>query len=551
MKNFLLLIVMIFGITTLSSAQVDTDQDGEIQDALIEIVKDRDIKLSKADRNFSKIPPTNLQLKEKKVEYSYNAINFKLPDLKIRVRPLKMRDSAIKKLYGNYVKAGFGNFTTPYLEGYFSNKRSKQYTYGAHFNFINSSTGPIDDENSGSGRWDIDLFGKLFSPKTTLSGDIGFNRRNTNFYGYPEGQEVDSDSIAQNFNNFYFKTSIENTKKKEKFDYLFGLQFDYLTDNFDATESEVQLDFRGEYSLGENSGINFDTDLDLITRKDEGIETKNRNIFRVTPTFNFTHEGFLIEAGFNAVYENDTLGNSDELHFYPVAKATYKLSNGFNIYAGLRGDVQKNSLRRFVAENPFLNPNVAVFNTEKSIELYGGVEGKLSSKMGFGAGWNLTNYKNMYFYLNDFDDQSRFNIIYDTGDTRVFNLFGELSYNKDEKLRINLRGDYYGYSLDNVQEAWHKPNYRISTAATYNLYDKLYFSAELYALGGIKALDTETLDTIDLDAAFDLNLKVDYKISDQFSIFARFNNIFSQEYELLSNYPSRSLQFMLGAAYNF
>ncbi|MEL7003876.1 MAG: hypothetical protein AAFN93_14235, partial [Bacteroidota bacterium] len=276
-----------------------------------------------------------------------------------------------------------------------------------------------------------------------------------------------------------------------------------------------------------------------------------RNIFRITPTFNFDYEGFLIEAGFNAVYENDTLGNSDELHFYPIAKASYKLSNGFSIYAGVGGDIQKNTLRSFVNENPYLNANVPVFNTERNLEIYAGIEGKLNSKMGFAAGWNMSNYKNMYFFLNDSTDQSRFDIIYNLEDTRILNIFGELSFNKDEKLRINLRGDYYGYSVDNFEEAWHKPNYKLTVTSTYNLYDKFYFGAELFALGGIKALDRQTDETIDLDAAFDLNLRADYKLSDQFSVFARFNNIFSQEYELLNNYPSRALQFMIGATYNF
>lgn len=549
MKNLLLSMTAFLGIAF--SAYSQEDWDGEIQSAEIEIIKDREIKLSKVSRNFGKIPPASLQKKEKEIEYFYNAINFKLPDLKIRVRPLRMKDIPYKKLYGNYVKAGFGNFTTPYLEGYFANKRSKQYTYGAHVNFINSSKGPVDDQNSGSGRWDIDLFGKLFSPKTTVSGDLGFNRRNYNFYGYPENTEVDSDSIEQNFNNFYFKTSIENTKKSDKFNYLFGLRFDYLTDNFDAEESELQLDFRGNYALSGSSSINVISDLDLITRKDEGIETKARNIFRITPTFNFEYDGFLIEAGFNAVYENDTLGNSDELHFYPVARASYQLASNYGIYAGIRGDVQKNSLRSFVNENPFLNPNVAVFNTEKSFEFYGGIQGKLSSKLGFDAGWSVANYKNMYFFLNDFSDQSRFNIIYDTGDTRVFNAFGELSFNKDEKFRINFRGDYFGYSLDNIDEAWHKPNYRLAITSTYNLVDKFILNSELYVLGGIKALDVPSAETVNLDPAVDLNLRLDYQVSNQFSVFVRFNNVFSQEYELLNNYPSRSLQFMIGGAYTF
>ena len=87
--------------------------------------------------------------------------------------------------------------------------------------------------------------------------------------------------------------------------------------------------------------------------------------------------------------------------------------------------------------------------------------------------------------------------------------------------------------------------------SSYNLYDKVLLSGEIYALGGIQALDLETQDAIDLDAAFDVNLKGEYLISSQISTFLRFNNVFSQQYELLNNYPSRELQFMVGATYSF
>ncbi|UII31533.1 hypothetical protein LVD17_24880 [Fulvivirga ulvae] len=533
------------------SAQDGWENDGEIENVEIEIVKDREIKLPAASRNFEKIPPTTVDVGKQEIEYFYNNINFDLPDLNVRVRPLRIKDERLSKLYGNYVKAGFGNYTTPYVEGFFNSKRSKEYSYGAHFNYLHSKKGPVDDDNSGSGKIDVDLFGKYFTKKATFSGDIGFNQRLYHFYGYPEGQEVDSDTLKQFYNNYYLKGSVSNTEEKSDFKYNTGVRFDYLKDNRDASETDAQLNIKLEYALSDQSFVRLGADLETINREDDLVEKDARNLFRLRPAFGFEYEGFKIEAGFNAVYENDTLGDSDKMHFYPTAKASYPLSESVELYAGIGGDIKKNTLKTFSEENPFVDANINIYHTNKTFDLYGGINGKLSSKLGFGAGFSAANYKNMYYFINSPADQSKFDVIYDTGNTAVFNIFGQISLNTEERFRLTARGDYWGYAVDEVEEAWHKPNYKISSLASYNLFDKFLFTAEAYAMGGIMARDTETGDAVKLDALFDLNFKTDYLVSDQVSVFLQFNNIFSKEYEVYYHYPSRGLQFMAGLTYSF
>ncbi|MEM9390093.1 MAG: hypothetical protein AAGA02_06440 [Bacteroidota bacterium] len=534
-------------------AQEDWENDGEIEDVEVEIVKDRQINLPKANRNFDKIPPLTIQPRTEKLEYFYQSMNFELPDLNIRVRPLKMKSQPISKIYGNYIKAGFGNYVTPYVEGYLASKRNKEYMYGAHLKYLSFQNGPVDDDNSGSGMFDIDVFGKLFNKSFTASGMVGFKSRNYNFYGYGElDPDVPFSVEEQKFDNFFLNGSIENTDKSAALQYYAGLKFDYLTDDFNAKESEVQLDFSASYHLGDRTSIDIISDLDLITQEDDSIEADTRNIFRISPALNFEYEGFRISAGFNAVYENDTLGDSEELHFYPAIRASYDLTDNFQVYAGIRGDIEKNTLRSLTTENPFLAANTPAYNQDKTFEFYGGIDGKLSSKVSFGAGVSAANYKNMYFYLTSPEDQTRFITQYSEDNTGIFNLFGELSFNRDDEFRMGLRTDVFAYDTpDDVAEAWHKPNYKITFNSTYNLYDKLLFGGEIYALGGIQALDNETENAIDLDAAFDVNLKAEYLISKQISTFIRLNNLFGQQYELLLNYPSRELQFMIGATYSF
>jgi hypothetical protein len=552
MMKFRILTLLFTLTSAIAFAQEEWEKnDGEIEDVEIEIVKNREIVLPKANRNFEKIPPTSHEKNSNQIEYFFSNLNLPLPALNIRIRPLRIKGEELNKLYGNYIKAGFGNYTTPYLEGYFSSKRNQTLLYGAHVNYINSKNGPVDTDNSGSGAFNVEVFGKYFGKTTTASGEIGLNRDSYHFYGYNDALNVGTDSLKQNFNNVFVQGYLENTNKTNKLQYLTGFRFDYLKDNYEALESELQLDFKAQYALGDQSKIDLVMDYDLISQKDEFLEVKSRNIFRVKPTVTFEYEGFLINAGFNAVYENDTLSDSDELHFYPMAQAQFSVPSGFRIYAGIRGDVEKLTLRKLTDENPFISANTRAFNSYKTFEFYGGIDGSLSSKLGFGAGASIANYQNMYFFINDPSDQSKFLIFYDTGNTALVNVFGELSYNRNDELRFVMRGDYWGYNTDLSAEAWHRPNYKVSAISTYKLFDKFRFEAEAFTLGGIQAFDSNNNETVKLDAAFDLNFTTEYLFSKQFSAFVRLNNIFSKEYELLYNYPTRGFQFLIGATYSF
>jgi hypothetical protein len=73
----------------------------------------------------------------------------------------------------------------------------------------------------------------------------------------------------------------------------------------------------------------------------------------------------------------------------------------------------------------------------------------------------------------------------------------------------------------------------------------------LIAQGGMKAWDTQTDTTIDLDAAFDLNARTEYVLSDSFSVWIQANNITSSEYPLFLNYPVRGLQVLGGLTWSF
>lgn len=544
----LMLVVLLCGHESFGQDE-QWERDGEIGDVEIEIVRERQIVLPRANRNFEKVPPRPSEPIKPEITYEFRNLSFNAPDYQSNPRPLRLKQEDISKIYGNYISAGFGNYSSPYLNAWLNTKRDKNRFLGAQLYHRSFGKGPVDDKNSASNSTNIKVFGQTYTKAVTTNVFIDYENLGGYFYGYAPGVEVERDTIRQNYNIVSLGGSISNTKPSD-FNFNLGGSFSYLKDKYEASESDVALKFNSYYAISDKSRITLTSDYDLIARKDSLVDAKPRHLFKVSPSFAFSPiDNLSISLGATAVLDNDSI-RSKSLHFYPNLKANYLVSQSVNAYASLLGDMEKVTLHTLARENLWLNSNIGIFHTNKTIELTTGIKGKLGRLVAFNAGVAAANLKDLYLYQNAVTDRSKFDVMYDVGNTQRVNLFGELGYNKNEVVRLNLRGDYYSYSTDKQAEAWHRPTYRLSTSAAFNVYQKLLFNIGLVGQGGMKAID-ETAQVVELDPGIDLNVKADYFLSKQVSIFLKFENILSNDYPLYLNYPVRGFQAMGGVSWSF
>jgi len=543
-------IVLIFAFGNKIQAQQDWDKDGGIPDAQVEIIKDRQIKLPPADRNFDKIPPRPVEPIKPEIIYEYKNLRFNTPDYNPSIRPLKLKQEDISKIFGNYVSAGFGNYASPYIDAYFNSKRDKNKFYGGHFYHHSFGKGPVDERNSANGATQIDLFGKTFNKTMTAGGFLSYENQTSYFYGYSP-QETKRDTIKQSYNIVSLGGDLSNSRPSD-FSYQLKGGFSYLTDNYKAAESEVALNFIGDYKFSESKKAILITDYFLIAHEDEKIDPSPRNLLRIKPAYQFIpSENLSITLGANIAYENDTIGTDKSFHLFPNINMDYALSRSLSAYAALTGDIDKVNLHLLSKENRWINSNINIFNTNRSIEFLGGVKGKLGRKIGFETGFSAANLKGLYFYENAVQDQSKFDVVYDEGNTKRLNVFAQLGYTHAETIRLALRGDIFNYSTDKITEALHRPTYRFAFNASYNIYEKLLLNVDLIGQGGIKAFDQSTATIVEIKPALDLNFKVNYFLSRQVSLFLKLNNILSNEYQMYLNYPVRGFQAMGGITWAF
>jgi hypothetical protein len=522
---------------------------GSLESVEIEIVKDKQITLPRANRIFEKIPPRPSEPIVPEITYSFRAFNFQTPPVNPVLRPLKLKQDESRPASTGYVSAGYGNYAAPYLDGFLVNTRSKSKTYGARAYVNNFGRGPVDEKNSASGATGFSVFGNTISKEVSLNGLIGFDRRSLNFYGYQPGLEVDNDTIRQSIVNFRINTSLANTRNGN-FYYTLTADFNYLNDKFNASESELIFGLDGAYKISENKFVDVTSRYSLITRKDALVDAKPRSLFQAGATYRFQYnENIELKAGAVVAYENDSI-DTKAFHLYPDIKATYTLSSKAQVYGALTGGMEKVSLHTLLAENGWLAPNIAIFHTNKVYDVQAGIKVKPGNRLMGGAGLSFANLKHPFFYVNDSTNRAKFQTVYDRATKRT-NLFGELKYVQAPVLTASLRADLFSYSTDTQAEAFHRPRYRITSDVRYVLYKKIVFGLQWATQGKSKVYNVDT-DTIEeLKAAVDLSFNTEYLFSESLSAFVNLMNITSTQNAVFLNYPVRGLQVRVGANWRF
>ncbi|HMQ00430.1 MAG TPA: hypothetical protein PKC24_11665, partial [Cyclobacteriaceae bacterium] len=331
-----------------------------------------------------------------------------------------------------------------------------------------------------------------------------------------------------------------------------GSGFTYLTDNYNATESEVALDLQSHYKFNDDYRLSIDADYFVISRKDELVEAKPRHLFILKPSFKFTLlEKFRISAGFNLAMDNDTLGIEKTARIYPDVNVRYDLSPSVEVFAGITGNMERVSLQTLTNQNLWIDANVPIYHSNKLLEFFGGINGRLGRRAGYELGVSASNYRNLYFFLNQDATPVKFDVVYDDGSAGVFKLHAAFNFTHSDRFNVSTRAAYTSYILDAIETPWHRPGFEFNTRMRYNIYDKVVLKAETFVMSGLRSLDYSTNEAITLSPAVDVNAGLDYLVSKKFNVFVQGTNLLNRTYPLFYQYPVRGMQIMAGFGYSF
>ena len=563
--SLFLFLVLFCGSLSFSAAQ--TSARGGLQDQVFVIQKDREIRLPKQIRSFEKMPALPQPKALGTLSFPVMPFFLPVPASEIQAEPATKEWNVPKlDLYPGWVRVGYGNFLSPLIEGRYLSTQSSDLQYATKFHHQSFGKGPVSWMEEESRESHTELAGDVsyFLDESEFYSSIEVKRDAYTYYGQdlgftiPPNVDFASPYLAQNKQlHGDFKLGIRDLDKVGRIGYAGEVVLAGFRDSYAVREQE--LGFVGEGEFRPSKEITATLGLSYFTTATEDLRYDlNRNYFSLRPEGQYTFGDFQFSAGVILVSENDSIvERKPGIRLFPVLKTTYQVSENLQVNAAISGDVQRNTYRSFVQENPFLGPSDQLLNTVTKLSFAAGVEGIVSDKLVYRAGLDLRRQSNLHFFVNSYADTARFELVYDQEAT-VFQFNSNVELSLTEKYTLTTQFDFFHYNLSNQQVAWHRPTWILQLNNRYSPFKKLNLQANLQVMGGLQARGFGVIETkpvraevVKLPALVDLQLKIDYAANSRLSIFAEGNNLHNRSNTRWLNYPVRGIQGVGGLSFKF
>jgi hypothetical protein len=479
---------------------------------------------------------------------------------KYEVQPIekaKMQNEPLSKLYHTLLKLGYGPlYNMPYGEVWANSTRSREMAYGLHYKHFSSTAHLKNQGYGGFSDNEAEIFAKKFYKKHTLFGDLNYKRNVVHLYGYDSSiHKLENDFTYQRFQLIEPKLRLlSHYTDSTHINHDIKLGFYNYQNVYKEIENNVQLQANGfAYINKEKLYVNFLTDF---YNHRQASDTLNDLIVSLNPYFEAKGKRWLVNMGFTGTLDN--FKSKTRFYFYPQINASYDIYESLIIpYVGVSGGLVKNSFRKMTEFNPFLNNNINYVNTNNKYKAFAGLKGQLSSNTSYDAGASYGQYDSLQFYVINYDRPNNlyneFIAVYDN--TRQLNVNGQVNYQLKEKIKFSVKGNYYYYETKNLKRAYHRPDFDITLAGSYNLKNKIIIRSDVFLIGKQWALTQQEengeyiQNPIQLNSLVDVNLGAEYRYSKMLSFWAQFNNIANQRYFRWERYPAQRFSFMLGLSF--
>jgi len=419
---------------------------------------------------------------------------------------------------------------------------------------------------------DLDLYYKQSERYFDWKVQGGLDYLSNNWYGLSDEivySEATLNSIEerQSYTDIYLKGDIEFT---EALIHTGDVVISRFSDKFKSGENHLEVNSVIDFPIGREL-MYSEISLELLNGKFENdflqTDKLSYTYFNIgfSPNFEVLRDNLRVNLGARLYYSITNNFEGSKFYIYPNITASYNISEEALIaYAGVVGDLQQNSYKNFVKDNPFVSPTLYIQRTNQQYNAYAGIKGLLNSKVRFNLKAAYINEKNKaLFKLNPsltdgsntvdkgYQAGNSFQVVYDDVNTIYFN--GEIIFDLFKEFKFGGNLDFNSYSLKNEEHAWNLPLMKATLLAKYTR-KKWSAGADLFFSSDRKddlSIIPDTNIRITNSAYFDINLNGVYSIDDKFDIFVNVNNILSDNYQVYTNFRVQGLQVFGGVKYKF
>jgi len=499
-----------------------------------------------------------------KMNYQLLTRKYKTQYIAEPIKAARIGDHTMTKLYKFLLKAGFGNYTSPYGEFFVNNTYSRSYAVGGHLKH-HSYLGKIKNwAYPGNSENVVDFYGKKFFKKNEIGGALGYKRNVYHYYGFKPGDfpdtipvPTDRDVYKQRFNLINADVYFKNIHHPDslKLNYLADMKYYYLNDYYKTSENAIEVSgdinkdlhlfkITSSQIIGMEAKVNYCFDQDSVNQHNAGIVS-------LKPYIKTTFKSFNFNLGVDISISADT---NAKMYFYPIAGVQFNIvKNILIVFAGIKGGLEQNTFYSFTNENPYINSYIPLSYTSKPFDIFGGIKSDISKTLNFSAAVSYSRIKNLPLYVTDTNIavRNKFNIIYDNA--YLLNVRGELAFQKDEKFKLLVGGNFYNYKMEKELKAWHKPIFDAYIDFWYNIHNKFIITAGVTGRSNIYAKTFEGTSVVkkSISGYADVSAGFEYRYSKILSAFLNINNLTSIKYYRWYNYPSYGFNLMAGITYAF
>ncbi len=481
-----------------------------------------------------------------KMFYTVPAQNLFYSYQPVTLKPLSLQqDTNLNLGMRNYLKAGFGNFSTPYVSAGFSFGDGKKSLLNLYADYI-ASKGKIKYQDYS--QMNLKATGSYFLPKSEVYGSVAFSQHDTYLYGYDHTlYNYKKDSIRNQYQDINLKAGIRNTVTGD-----FGIKYNpnVTINNFTlkdkVSESSLIVDAPVEKWFGEAMAVKVEGKADITTYSTKNLTSNaklNNNVLQLMPSLAFASPRFTINAGITPTWDN---GNFVWLpNVYAEAQLKEKV---FMVQAGWVGNYTKNTFRNLSLVNPYLLPITFQKNT-KEVEYYGGIKATVGKHFSFNAKAGFISYTDFPLYINDTaTDGKAFKVVYE-GKANNLRIHGDLSYISQDRFTVTTGLTLNGYT-GFAAKAWNTVPMELNASLRWWAFKQVLLKSDFYAFGGGNYVDKGNVAK-GFNGGTDLSAGMEFKINKMFSAWLDVNNILNNKYQRWHNYEVYGLNVLGGLRVTF
>ncbi len=515
---------------------------------------------------------------KKNIEYHINSIPVASTFTPSKGKAKGVTRPKKERLFDNYISAGFGNYTTPFLEAYIRTFPGRDGEFGVLLKH-HSSQGGIKDVllDDSFYKTNLDVYYKQSNRDMDWKINLDVNHRLYNWYGLPESTTFDTALLsAQDPKHTFLNVGVGG--EINYFNSFFKgakLSLSNFSDNYNSGEIHLRIEPEFEMPISSEL-INFKFDVNFLNGSMErnyansSAPAYSYLNLGVSPNFEVLRENLRINLGAKLYYALDFEKGTGAFKAYPSVDASFQLIDQvLTLFAGATGGLHLNSYADFTKDNPFVSPTISNVPTDEKYRIFTGVKGKLASNINYLLKGSYADEQNKpLFLLNQIksDGTSLVNESYELGNSfgvvydgvKTIRLYGELAIDFSKEFTFGGNVNYALYDMDTQPEAWNLPNLKTTLFADYHqqkwvgsaklfMVDKRWDTAIPYGIVNPVPEDYK----VDLGVYLDLNAELAYAFTERLSAFAKTRNLLSTKYKRFYNYPVQGLQVLGGLTYKF